>query len=206
MMKVKTILKDIKSVTEILDFPHKSVTIFGSARFDQRNHYCKEARKLANEFAKMDFVIMTGGGGGIMEGANKGAYEINKDFSYGLNIFLPFEQSSNKYATKNIQFSAFALRKYALMNKSKIFIIFPGGFGTMDELFELLVLVQVGFKSRCKIYLYDTEFYAPLVEFFEKSMLKNKTIAKENLSLFKLCDSVDEIIADAKLAIKKEEI
>ena len=205
-MKLKTILKDIKSVTEILDFPHKSVTIFGSARFDQENHYSKEARKIANEFAKMNYAVMTGGGGGIMEGANMGAYEINKELSYGLNIFLPFEQDSNKYATNNVRFSAFALRKYALMNKSKIFVVFPGGFGTMDELFELLVLIQVGFKSKCKIYLYDTEFYAPLVEFFKKSFLKHKTISEENLELFKLVDSVEEIISDVKLALKKEEI
>lgn len=205
-MEVKKILKDIKSVNEILDFTHKSVTIFGSARFDGRNRYCKDARKLANEFAKMDYAVMTGGGGGIMEAANRGAHEINPELSYGLNIFLPFEQSSNKYATKNIQFSAFALRKYALMNKSKIFVIFPGGFGTMDELFELLVLIQVGFKSKCKIYLFDTEFYAPLVEFFKKSFLKYKTISEENLKMFKLCDSVDEIIDDVKLARKKEEI
>ena len=205
-MKIKTILKDIKSVTEILDFPHKSVTIFGSARFNGRNHYTKEARKVASEFAKMDYVVMTGGGGGIMEGANRGAYEVNKELSYGLNIFLPFEQSSNKYATKNIQFSAFALRKYALMNKSKIFVIFPGGFGTMDELFELLVLVQVGFKSRCKIYLFDKDFFEPLVEFFRKSMVREKTISEKDFELFKLCDSVEEIIADVKLAVKKEEI
>ena len=76
----------------------------------------------------------------------------------------------------------------------------------MDELFELLVLIQVGFKSRCKIYLFDTEFYAPLVEFFKKSFLKYKTISEENLKMFKLCDSVDEIIDDVKLARKKEEI
>ena len=205
-MEIRKIIKDIKGVNEILDFTHKSVTIFGSARFDGRNHYCKEARKVASEFAKMDYAVMTGGGGGIMEGANKGAYEVNKELSYGLNIFLPFEQSSNKYATKNIQFSAFALRKYALMNKSKIFVIFPGGFGTMDELFELLVLVQVGFKSKCKIYLFDSEFYAPLVEFFKKSFVKHKTISEENLDMFKLVDSVEEIISDVKLALKKEEI
>ena len=84
----------------------------------------------------------------------------------------------------------------------------PGKIGeiAMDELFELLVLVQVGFKSRCKIYLYDTEFYAPLVEFFKKSFLKHETISEENLELFKLVDSVEEIISDVKLALKKEEI
>ena len=167
-MEIKKILKDIKSVNEILDFSHKSVTIFGSARFDGRNHYAKEARRVASEFAKMGYAVMTGGGGGIMEAANRGAYDVNKELSYGLNIFLPFEQSSNKYATKNIRFSAFALRKYALMNKSKIFVIFPGGFGTMDELFELLVLVQVGFKSRCKIYLFDKDFLDKIRNYYRK--------------------------------------
>ena len=132
-----------------------------------------------------------------MEAVNKGAYESGKSPSIGLNIVLPFEQVTNRYATSNFVFSNLSARKFALIERSSAFLVFPGGFGTLDEFFEILVLVQTGFK-RAQIYLYDEEFYAPLMEFFRTSLLKSGAINESDLQNFKLCDSVDEILADVR--------
>ncbi|WP_298041349.1 LOG family protein [uncultured Campylobacter sp.] len=127
----------------------------------------------------------------------RGAFARARTHSVGFNIMLPFEQKSNGFLTQGAKFSAFAPRKGALIENSEIFVIFPGGFGTLDEFFEILVLVQTGFK-RARIYLYDEEFYAPLMEFFRTSLLKSGAINESDLQNFKLCDSVDEILTDVR--------
>ena len=194
-MIIKEILQDIKMAKESLNFDDPSVTIFGSARFSARNKYVRDAEKLCAELADMGYAIITGGGGGIMAGANKGAFSRAKAPSIGFNIKLPFEQKSNSFLTHNVHFNYFAPRKGALMANSEIFVVFPGGFGTMDEFFEIVTLKQTGFKN-AKIYLYDTKFYAPLVEFFKTSMLSTGAINDSDLAEFRLCSTIDEIIDD----------
>ena len=184
-MQIKELLKDIKIARNSLRYVGRSATIFGSARFSEDNRYVKDAQTLCAALADMGYAIITGGGGGIMLGANKGAFSRAKTHSVGFNITLPFEQKSNGFLTTGAHFSAFAPRKGALIENSEIFVIFPGGFGTLDELFEILVLVQTGFK-RAQIYLYDEEFYAPLMEFFRTSLLKSGAISEEDLQNFML--------------------
>ena len=194
-MQLKEILKDIKIARDNLKNVGKSATIFGSARFSEDNRYVKDAQKLCEGLADLGYSIITGGG--IMQGANRGAFARARTHSVGFNIMLPFEQKSNGFLTQGAKFSAFAPRKGALIENSEIFVIFPGGFGTLDEFFEILVLVQTGFK-RAQIYLYDEEFYAPLMEFFRTSLLKSGAISEEDMQNFMLCSSLDEILNDVR--------
>lgn len=197
-MKIRNIIKDAKNAKKTLEFKQKSVTIFGSARLSENAIYWEKAYELSNKLAKENYAIITGGGGGIMRAANKGAYDANNAPSVGLNILLPFEQKSNEYLTNSTIFSMLASRKVALVEKSNFFVIFPGGFGTLDELFEILTLVQIGYK-KAKVYLYAIEFWKPLIEFFKTSLLANKTIKESDLKLFLLTNDIEEIINDIKL-------
>ncbi|NLY03850.1 MAG: TIGR00730 family Rossman fold protein [Campylobacter sp.] len=194
----KDLLSDIELKNALL-FPEKCVTFFGSARFDDSNKYCIKACELAKRLASSEYTIITGGGGGIMKAANKGASRAGKD-SYGLNIVLPNEQIVNEFVTKQSTFSSLALRKATLIEKARNFVVFPGGFGTLDELFEVLVLVQNGIKE-ASIYLYGVEFHTPLLEFLENSLVSEKAISKVDLGIFTLTDSIDEIFEN----ITKEE-
>lgn len=174
------------------------VTIYGSARVKPEDKFYKDAYTIANELAKKNFNIITGGSNGIMEASNKGAFEAKNDNikSIGLGIKLPFEQSMNKYLNVGIEFHHFFSRKFYLANNSKHFVIFPGGFGTLDELSEILVFSQTKILPDLKIFLYDSEFWNPLKEFLEKSLLKNNMIKQEDLNLFVITDNIQDIISD----------
>lgn len=204
-MQIKDIIKDVKSAKAALEFSQKSVTIFGSARLNEDNVYFSKAYELANKLSNQGFAIITGGGGGVMRAANKGAYDSKKSPSIGLNVVLPNEQKINEFVTGGAVFSALVSRKTALMAKSDFFVIFPGGFGTLDELFEVLVLVQIGFKS-AKIYLFDTNFWKPLIEFFKLSLIPNKTISPNDLQFLTLANSIEEIVDDILSYAAKDEI
>lgn len=182
--------KDIKNFNETLKINGRCITFFGSARFDENDKYSQKARELARLLAPK-FTIFTGGGGGIMEATNRGASEAGAK-SVGINIILPREQDMNKFADFKFTFNYLYVRKCALIEKSDFFVVFPGGFGTLDELFEVITLKQTGKKS-CEIYLYDREYFAPLVEFFKISLLKNGAICEDELLNFTLCDDINEI-------------
>lgn len=186
---MKSLLDDVKNLNFTL--PSGCVTIFGSARFDDNNEFCKKAYELSKMLSNSGFTIVTGGGGGIMKASNKAAFENNTQ-SVGINVVLPNEQKLNEFVTDGTVFSNLALRKVALIQKSSYFIIFPGGFGTLDELFEVLVLVQNGMKE-AKIFLYGVEFYKPLIEFLKTSLLFEKTISSVDLDLFTLTDDINLI-------------
>ncbi|RYY61597.1 MAG: TIGR00730 family Rossman fold protein, partial [Chitinophagaceae bacterium] len=136
-----------------LHFMGPAITVFGSARFKEDHVYYEKAREFGKEIAKMGFVTMTGGGPGIMEAANRGAFE-NKGMSVGCNIRLPFEQQSNPYLNKSVTFEHFFVRKVLLIKYSYAFVIMPGGFGTMDEFFETLTLVQTKTITQFPIVLF----------------------------------------------------
>ena len=187
--------KSIQLVEELQDAP--IVTIFGSARLTEEHKHYQESYKLAKALAKKGCHILTGGGPGIMESSNKGAFEglsEEKSASIGYSIILKNEQESNKFLTHEHKFEHLFVRKPMLIYYSKIYVLFAGGFGTLDELFEVLTLIQVGKLPRRKVYLFDSEFYNPLIEFFKESFIKNGTISQEDLDLIQVVDSIDEII------------
>ncbi len=172
-----------------------SVTMFGSARVDENNHYYKEAQKLSLMLAERGFNIMSGGGPGIMEAANRGAHEHGNVESIGLNIDLAFEQTSNSYTTKELHFDYFFSRKVMLVKYSMAYVIFPGGYGTLDELFEALTLIQTRKVTGVKVFVVGVEFYQPLIDFLKSSMIKNGMINEDDLELIKLTDDL-ECVAD----------
>lgn len=173
-----------------LHFVGPCITVFGSARFKEDHPYYEAAREFGKEIAAMGFTTMTGGGPGIMEAANRGAFESG-GVSVGCNIQLPFEQQGNQYMHKSITFEHFFVRKVLLAKYSYAFIIMPGGFGTMDELFETLTLVQTKTVTQFPIVVFGKDFYKELWEYFEY-MAEQGTISREDLNLVLLTDNVHE--------------
>ena len=166
------------------------IAVFGSARFKEQHEYYKCAQEFGKRIAELGFTTMTGGGPGIMEAANRGAYEAG-GMSVGCNIRLPFEQTHNKYMHKWMTFDHFFTRKTLLIKYSYAFIIMPGGFGTMDELFETLTLVQTKTITSFPIVMFGKSFYKELWEAMH-DFAKKGTIAEEDMSLVLLTDDVDE--------------
>jgi len=175
-----------------LHFVGPCITVFGSARFKEDHIYYEKARDMGKRIAELGFTTMTGGGPGIMEAANRGAFE-NGGMSVGCNIQLPFEQKANPYLHTSITFEHFFVRKVMMIKYSYAFIILPGGFGTMDEFFETLTLVQTKTITSFPIVLIGKEYYRELMETIE-DMAKQGTIAKEDMSLVLLTDNEDEAI------------
>lgn len=173
-----------------LHFAGPCITVFGSARFREENVFYTAAREFGKRIANLGFTVMTGGGPGIMEAANRGAFE-NGGKSVGCNIQLPFEQKPNEYMNKSITFEHFFVRKVLLVKYSYAFIIMPGGFGTMDEFFETLTLVQTKMVTQFPIVLFGKDYYKDLWEYLEY-MSQQGTINKDDLSLVLMTDDVDE--------------
>ena len=184
-----------------LHFMGPSITVFGSARFKEDHPYYQQAREFGTRIAKLGLVTMTGGGPGIMEAANRGAFEAGGQ-SVGCNIRLPFEQHENPYLHKSITFEHFFVRKVLLVKYSYAFIIMPGGFGTMDELFETLTLVQTKTITQFPIVLFGKQYYQPLMDAIA-DMEKQGTISTGDLSLVKFTDNIDEAMEFIASYIKK---
>jgi len=165
-----------------------AVSIFGSARTEPTDKYYKLATETASELVKADFAVITGGGGGIMEAANKGAAQA-KGQSIGLNIDLPMEQLPNEYQNLSLNFRYFFCRKVMFLKYAHGFIVFPGGFGTMDEFFESLVLIQTLKQASFPVVLMGSDFWAGLTNWIEKKMLgKHKYISPEDMNVFTVVD------------------
>ncbi len=173
-----------------LHFVGPCITVFGSARFKEDHPYYTAAREFGKRVASLGFTTMTGGGPGIMEAANRGAYE-NGGMSVGCNIVLPHEQKENPYLTKSVTFEHFFVRKTMLTKYSYAFIIMPGGFGTMDEFFEIVTLIQTKTVTQFPVVLYGESYYKPLIDtiYF---MAEQGTISAEDLKLVLLTDNIDE--------------
>lgn len=176
----------------------QGVTIYGSARLEEKSKYYQAARKLGNLLAMNGHAVITGGGPGIMEAANRGAYEYGGR-SIGLNIQLPDEQDTNPYLTDTLEFRYFFARRVMLTMSSKTYAFFPGGFGTMDELTEVLVLMQEGKMPRMPVFLYGKSFWRHLDKFISH-MLKEKLIAYGDTKIFKVTDDVNDILRAANKA------
>lgn len=173
-----------------LHFVGPCITVFGSARFTEDHPYYIAARAFGKRIAQSGFTTMTGGGPGIMEAANRGAFE-NNGSSVGCNIQLPFEQKPNPYVHRSITFEHFFVRKTLLIKYSYAFIIMPGGFGTMDELFETLTLIQTKTISQFPVVLYGKEYYRELWDYL-LVMANQGMISKEDLLLVLLTDDIEE--------------
>lgn len=184
-----------------LHFVGPCITVFGSARFKEDHVYYEKAREMGRQIAAMGFTTMTGGGPGIMEAANRGAFE-NGGSSVGCNIQLPFEQKPNPYVNKSITFEHFFVRKVLMVKYSYAFIIMPGGFGTMDEFFETLTLVQTQTITQFPIVLFGKEYYSNLWNYAE-FMAQQGTISREDMKLVLLTDDIDEAMQHIRTYINQ---
>lgn len=184
------VFKEFITAFRTLHFVGPCITVFGSARFKEDHEHYICAREFGKRIAELGFTTLTGGGPGIMEAANRGAFE-NGGMSVGCNIKLPFEQSHNQYMQRWMTFDFFFTRKTILIKYSYAFIIMPGGFGTMDELFETLTLVQTKTITGFPVVLFSKAFYEPLMDVLHH-MAEKGTISEEDMSLVLLTDDVGE--------------
>jgi hypothetical protein len=184
-----------------LHFAGPCITVFGSARFKEDNEYYIVAREFGKRIAELGFTTMTGGGPGIMEAANRGAFE-NGGPSIGCNIKLPFEQKENPYLHTSITFNYFFSRKVLMVKYSYAFIIMPGGFGTMDELFETLTLIQTKTINDFPVVLYGKKYFQPLADYIQL-MIKEGTISSDDTKLVLLTDDIDDAMEHIQVYVKK---
>jgi uncharacterized protein (TIGR00730 family) len=173
-----------------------AVTVFGSARIKPDSPYYAAAREVGRGIAERGFAVITGGGPGIMEAANRGASEAD-GLSIGCNIELPHEQASNPYANLSIDFRYFFVRKTMFVKYSEAFVVFPGGFGTLDELFESLTLIQTGKVKRFPVVLYGSEYWSGLLDWMRGRLLVEGTISEDDLALLQVVDTIEEVCAIA---------
>lgn len=171
-----------------LAYVTRGVSLFGSARTQPDDPFYQAAYETGRLLAKEGFTVITGGGPGIMEAGNKGAFEAGGQ-SIGCNIELPFEQKPNPYQTKSLSFNYFFVRKMMFIKYSNAFIIFPGGFGTLDELFEALTLIQTRKIRNFPVVLFDSHFWQGMLQWLTSAMIKAGTINEEDLSLLHITDS-----------------
>lgn len=188
---VKVLIEFIKGF-RTLHFAGPCVTVFGSARFKEEDATYKQTQELSGEIAKLGFTIMTGGGPGVMEAANRGAKEVGGR-SVGCNIVLPHEQHPNPYLDKWVSIRYFFVRKTLLIKYSYAFVVMPGGFGTLDEYFEALTLIQTRMLSEFPIIIFDRSYHKDIIEHIEK-MKQRGTISAEDLKLCLFTDSIEEAV------------
>jgi uncharacterized protein (TIGR00730 family) len=186
------VLKEFLYGFRKLHFIGPCVTVFGSARFTEDHPYYEEARQMGREIVKLGFTVITGGGPGIMEAANRGAKEAG-GHSIGCNIVLPKEQKPNKYLDSWVNIDYFFIRKVLLTKYSYAFVVMPGGYGTMDEFFEAITLIQTGKTMRFPVVLMGKEYHRELFKYIE-NMIHEKTISLEDSKLFLFTDSITEAI------------
>jgi len=183
---------------ELMSQVGPAVTVFGSARTPPNDPDYQRAVTIGRLLAEAGFAVVTGGGPGIMEAANKGAHEAG-GISVGLNIKIPHEQTANPYANAKIEFDYFFARKVMFVKYALGLICFPGGFGTLDELMEVLTLIQTQRAKPSPVVLIDVAFWRPMVDWFEKTLLKQRrTISSEDLGLFVLTDDIEEAVDHMK--------
>ncbi len=193
--RLSTVVDEFEDVFNMLSKYEKTVTIFGSARKPQDDDITMGAYDMAARLAREGFAVITGGGHGVMEAANRGAYEAGGT-SIGLNILLPFEQTLNEYTTENYQFQHFFGRKVAMTLESSAFLYYPGGFGTFDELFEILALMQTRKIDKAPVILVGSDFWRPFDAAIREVMLdKYHTIDYEETELYRIYDNYDDIVA-----------
>lgn len=200
--RVETMAEELFNGFETLKKYRLGATFFGSARCSQKDAIYEAAEALAGKLAQSGFAIVTGGGSGIMEAANRGAL-IAGGKSVGLNIKLPIEQHLNEFTTESKTFNYFFTRKVMLTFASEVYVYFPGGFGTLDEFLEILTLVQTRKIKRVPIILYGEDYWRPIANLFEKHLFESfQTIDREDLGLFTIVNSVDDAYREIVKQVK----
>jgi uncharacterized protein (TIGR00730 family) len=180
-----------------------AVTVYGSARFGPKHAYYKLARATGAAFANAGFAVITGGGPGVMEAANRGADEAG-GVSVGCNITLPFEQKPNKWVDRFMEFKHFHVRKQMLRKVSSAIILMPGGYGTLDEIFENLTLMQTGKQHEVPVVVMGTDFWPSLGEFIRNTLLDRGAISRDDISFFTATDDPDEAVRIVKRALRSK--
>jgi len=170
-----------------------AVSIFGSARLKANNRYYKKSVEIAHLLSKNGYTIITGGGPGVMEAANRGAAK-NGGLSVGLNITLPMEQKPNKYQNRMLNFRYFFARKVMFVKYAMGYVCMPGGFGTLDEFFEALTLIQTHKIYPFPLILVGSEFWSPLMDFMRETMVRMRTVSEQDLDLLQLTDSAEDVL------------
>lgn len=190
------LFKIMGEFVEAIDTLHEigpAVTIFGSARTLAGSHYYKKAEEIAALFVKAGFGVITGGGGGIMQAANKGAHSVGGT-SVGLNINLPREQVPNAYTTIEMEFNYFFIRKVMFVKYAQAYIIIPGGFGTLDELFEAVTLIQTHRIKPLPVILVGSDYWSGLMDWIRARLLENAMISPDDMDIFQVLDDPEEIV------------
>lgn len=190
---------------EFLRNTRKEVSIFGSARLPETSPYYQEAVRLGRQLAEEGYTVVTGGGPGIMEAGNRGAYEAGGE-SISINIELPFEERQNLYVKKGLGFRYFFTRKVMLIASAQAYVVFPGGYGTMDELMEVLNLIQTQKMEPVQIVLYGSDFWSGLVDWLREQMLERETklINDDALELFTVVDDVESAMEEVRKSTERE--
>jgi len=197
MIRLGNINGEVQNGYNIIRKYHRTVTIFGSARTPTDSQDYAQAREVAARLAKEKYAVITGGGHGIMGAANQGAQEAGGD-SIGFNIALPHEQTLNPYTTESYAFSHFAPRKIAMTLYADAYIYFPGGFGTLDELTEILTLIQTGKTNKAPVILFGSHFWNAFDQLARNALLTHRSINEDDLNLYTITDSVDEVVRIVK--------
>jgi len=201
--RIFRIMSEFVEGFEELSNVKRAVSIFGSARMSRNNHHYKAVMELAELLSKKGFSIITGGGPGIMEAGNRGAKK-GKGLSIGLNIEIPKEQTPNKYQDKRLDFRYFFARKVMFVKYSVGYVITPGGFGTMDEFFEALTLMQTGKIRRFPIIMFGKDYWDDLLKWMRKTLIPAGTISKEDMSLFCITDDPEEVVRIIEESYEKQ--
>jgi uncharacterized protein (TIGR00730 family) len=191
------IMAEFVDAIETLSKVHNTVTIFGSARVKPGDVYYQKAEQLGTLLAQNGFGVITGGGPGVMEAANKGASEAGGK-SVGMNIRLPFEQKPNPYANVHVDFKYFFIRKVMFVKYAVAYVILPGGFGTMDELFEALTLIQTKRIKSFPVILMGSEYWKGLLDWLKNTMLPDGKISASDLELVQIIDDPEEAVKHIK--------
>ena len=195
--RIFRIMAEFVESIEVLSSVSNAVTIFGSARVKPDNMYYQKAEKLGQLLAKNGFPVITGGGAGIMEAANKGAAEAGGQ-SIGMNIKLPFEQKPNPYANLQLDYKYFFIRKVMFVKYAVAYVIVPGGYGTMDELFEALTLIQTKRVKSFPLILMGREYWQGLLDWLQNSMLQKDMILPYDLEMIQIIDEPEDIVKHIK--------
>jgi len=189
------IISEFVEGIEELHKVYPAVSIFGSARAQPGDPVYQKAELIARKCAEAGYAVITGGGGGVMEAANKGAAEAG-GISAGLNIELPYEQKPNQYANKKLSFRYFFVRKVMFIKYAQAYIILPGGFGTLDELSEALTLIQTQKIKPFPVFLIDSSYWKGLIDWLKNTVVASGKISPEDLDIFTLIDDPDELIRE----------
>lgn len=195
--RIFRIMSEFVDGFETLTDTKNAVCIFGSAQAKPKDKYYKAAEQVGFLLAKANFSVMTGAGGGIMEAANKGCHRANGE-SIGLNILIPIDQKPNKYVTKLLEFRYFFCRKVMFAKYSKAFVVFPGGFGTLDEFYEAVALIQTKRIEPFPIILVGSQYWQDMLAWINRSMLKSGYVSRDDLKVFQVIDEPEKIVASIK--------